>query len=60
MFPGDGILPLERCLRDLRDIGYRRCISLELYNPHYWKRDPREIARIGLEKTVATVERALA
>ena len=60
VFPGDGILPLERCLRDLRDIGYRRCISLELYNPAYWKRDPREIARIGLEKTVATIERALA
>ena len=44
VFPGDGILPLEQCLRDLKDIGYTRCVSLELYNPEYWKRDPLEVA----------------
>lgn len=60
VFPGDGILPLERCLRDLRDIGFERCVSLELYNPSYWARDPLEVAIEGLEKTVAVIERALA
>lgn len=60
VFPGDGILPLEQCIRDLDEIGFRRCISLELYNPGYWKRDPLEVAREGLEKTVSVVERALA
>jgi 2-keto-myo-inositol isomerase len=60
VFPGDGILPLEKCLQDLRDIGYERCISLELYNPSYWERDPLSVAKEGREKTLAVIERALA
>ena len=60
VFPGDGILPLEKSLRDLRDIGYERCVSLELYNPSYWERDPLEVASEGLEKTLGVIERALA
>ena len=60
VFPGDGILPLEQCLRDLRDIGFERCVSLELYNRSYWERDPLEVAREGREKTLAVIERALA
>jgi sugar phosphate isomerase/epimerase len=60
VFPGDGILPLEACLRDLRDIGYQRCVSLELYNPGYWERDPLDVAVEGREKTLAVIERALA
>lgn len=59
VFPGDGVLPLEQCLRDLRTIGYRRCISLELYNPEYWQRDPLEVAVEGREKTLRVIERAL-
>ena len=60
VFPGDGILPLEQCLRDLRDIGFERCISLELYNPEYWKRDLLDVAREGREKTLGVIESALA
>lgn len=58
VYPGDGILPLAQCLRDLRDIGYTGCVSLELYNPTYWESDLAEVARIGLEKTVASIEAA--
>ena len=60
VFPGDGILPLEQCLRDLRDIGFKRCVSLELYNPTYWERDLLEVAREGHEKTLRVIESALA
>ena len=60
VFPGDGILPLEQCLRDLRDIGFERCVSLELYNPEYWARDLLGVAREGLEKTLRVMDRALA
>lgn len=60
VFPGDGILPLKQCLRDLHDIGFERCISLELYNPDYWKRDLLEVAREGREKTLRVIESALA
>jgi sugar phosphate isomerase/epimerase len=59
VFPGDGILPLEQCLRDLRDIGFERCVSLELYNPEYWKRDALSVAEEGRRKTLAVIERAL-
>ncbi len=59
VFPGDGILPLEQCLRDLRDIGFERCVSLELYNPEYWQRDLLDVAKEGLEKTLRVIESAL-
>ena len=58
VFPGDGILPLEQCLKDLLAIDYRGCVSLELYNPEYWKRDPLEVAKEGREKSLAVIEKA--
>lgn len=58
VYPGDGILPLASCLRDLKASGYKGCISLELYNPTYWQSDLADVARIGLEKTLATIEAA--
>ena len=60
VFPGDGILPLEKCLKDLRDINYRGCISLELYNPEYWERDHLDVAKEGREKTLKVIQKALA
>lgn len=59
VFPGDGILPLGQALRDLRDIGYTGCISLELYNPSYWERKPADVLAEGLEKTLSVIERAV-
>lgn len=55
VYPSDGILPLTTCLRDLKEIGYRGCISLELYNPTYWESDLARVAEVGLEKTLATI-----
>jgi sugar phosphate isomerase/epimerase len=58
VFPGDGILPLEQCLKDLMTINYRGCVSLELYNPTYWERDPLDVAKEGHEKTLKVIEQA--
>lgn len=58
VYPGDGILPLTECLRDLKEIGYTGCVSLELYNPTYWEGDLAQVARTGLEKTLTAIERA--
>lgn len=58
VFPGDGILPLPQILKDLKATGYSGCISLELYNPEYWKRDFLEVAKTGLEKTLQVIEKA--
>ena len=39
----------------LKDIGHTRVILLELFSPNYWKQDPAEVARIGLEKMQAVL-----
>ncbi|SMO76374.1 sugar phosphate isomerase/epimerase family protein [Fodinibius sediminis] len=58
VFPGDGVLPLPDILSDLKQTGYRGCVSLELYNPDYWKRDLQEVAETGLRKTLEVIEQA--
>lgn len=60
VYPGDGVAPLTEIFRALHDSGYRGALSLELFNPNYWKQDALEVARTGLEKTKAAVKKALA
>jgi sugar phosphate isomerase/epimerase len=52
IYPGDGILPLVQLLKDLKTIGYRGPITLEMFNRNHWKQDPTEVAQIGLQKTL--------
>lgn len=58
ILPGDGVLPLQQALRDLHAIGYKRTLSLELFNEELWKKDPREVSEIGLRKMREGVEKA--
>jgi 2-keto-myo-inositol isomerase len=55
LFPGDGIAPLRQLLRDLRAIGGRKVLSLELFNQKYWEQDALQTARTGLEKMKTAV-----
>lgn len=50
VMPGDGCLDLKGVLRSLTRIGYGGWISLELFNRDWWRRDPRETAKVGLER----------
>jgi sugar phosphate isomerase/epimerase len=50
VYPGDGVAPLRALLRDLRRIGYRGVLSLELFNRAYWTQDPLTVLRTGLDK----------
>lgn len=59
VMPGDGIAPLTQILRDLCATGNRAVLSLELFNPDYWKQDPLDVAKIGLTKMKAAVNKAL-
>jgi sugar phosphate isomerase/epimerase len=59
VMPGDGIAPLTQILRDLHDNHSEAVLSLELFNPSYWKKDPLEVARLGLAKMRTAVEKAL-
>ena len=56
VWPGDGHLDLPRYCALLRQIGYRGWLSVELFREDLWKRDPVEVARLGLEKMRAVVE----
>jgi 2-keto-myo-inositol isomerase len=60
VYPGDGVAPLKTFLRDLHRVGFRGVLSLELFNREYWKQDPLNVARTGLEKMRAVVAGALA
>jgi sugar phosphate isomerase/epimerase len=53
---GEGIADLPRVIANLRSIGYRGPLSLELFNKDLWARDPEEVARWGIERVKAVVE----
>ena len=60
IYPGDGVAPFRQILRDLRDSGFRGCLSLELFNREYWTKPADENLRTGLEKVRAVVRQSLA
>jgi 2-keto-myo-inositol isomerase len=53
VYPGDGVAPLKEVFATLRQMGYRGFVSLELFNREYWKQDPLQVAKTGLEKMKA-------
>jgi sugar phosphate isomerase/epimerase len=50
VFPGDGIAPLADVIQTLRAIEFDGYLSIELFNPEYWRRDPLAVAREALNK----------
>lgn len=57
VYPGAGVAPLAELIADLRAIGFRGYLSLELFNRDYWKQDALLVARTGLEAMRAVVRR---
>lgn len=60
VYPGDGVAPLGELFRTLNAIGFRGFLSVELFNPNYWKQPAASVARQAIEKTRAAVRQALA
>jgi 2-keto-myo-inositol isomerase len=52
----EGIADLPRVIANLRSIGYRGPLSLELFNRDLWAKDPAEVVKVGLERVRALVE----
>jgi sugar phosphate isomerase/epimerase len=50
VYPGDGVAPFKRILEDLKHMGGEKVLSLELFNETYWKQDPLDVAKTGLQK----------
>jgi sugar phosphate isomerase/epimerase len=59
IYPGDGIAPLKQMLKDLRSLGFRGVLSLEVFNPEYWMKDAMTVARTGLEKMRAVARASM-
>ena len=55
VYPGDGIAPLRQVLRDLKNMGGTKVLSLELFNKTYWAQDALVVAKTGLQKMKALV-----
>jgi sugar phosphate isomerase/epimerase len=56
VLPGEGHCDLKQWVRLLKQVGYNRWLSLELFNEKLWAQDPKEVCRIGLEKMKAVAE----
>ena len=59
IYPGDGIAPLTQIIQDLYANHNEAVLSLELFNPTYWKQDPLKVAKDGLAKMKTAVNKAL-
>jgi 2-keto-myo-inositol isomerase len=55
VYPGDGAAPIKQILTDLKNMGGKKILSLELFNPEYWKQDQLMVAKTGLQKMKALV-----
>jgi 2-keto-myo-inositol isomerase len=55
VYPGDGAAPIKQVLRDLKNIGGTKVLSLELFNKAYWEQDALLVAKTGLQKMKALV-----
>lgn len=58
VYPGDGTAPLTDILRALQGTGGQKVLSLELFNRKYWSEDALGVARTGLARMKAVVEKA--
>lgn len=45
LLPGLGILPLREIIAALGNINYDDIVSVEIFRPEYWQRDPVELAK---------------
>ena len=59
VYPGDGIAPYAQIFKDLKTIGFTGLLSLELFNPEYWKQDPTLVAKTGIEKIKALIAKSV-
>ncbi len=60
VYPGDGVAPLGALFRTLQAIGFGGYLSVELFNPGYWRLPPETVAGEAIEKTRRAVRDAFA
>ncbi len=58
VYPGDGVAPLNDIFQMVAANGFAGALSLELFNPEYWKQDPEQVVKTGLAKMKDAVAKA--
>lgn len=58
LFPGEGVIPIDEILRAIRARGFDGTMSIEIFRPEYWKRDPRGVAREARTKAEGVLKKA--
>ena len=59
VYPGDGVAPMNEILKSVIRPERPIVLSLELFNPEYWKQDAQQVASTGLEKMKMAVQKAI-
>jgi 4-hydroxyphenylpyruvate dioxygenase len=57
LFPGEGIAPIDEFLRRVHGIGYKGCLSVEIFNAHYFASVPHEVAARAMRATAEALNR---
>jgi len=57
LWPGDGVIPLDKILGALKFIGFDGVVTVELFNPEYWKWEPEKAIKVAKEKTEDVINR---
>lgn len=57
LFPGEGVAPVDAFLRHVRGIGYRGCLSVEVFNAHYLASVPSAVAMRAMRATTQALDR---
>lgn len=55
VMPGDGQIDLPAMLAALRETGYDKWLSLELFDKTLWTKEPLEVAKLGHERLRALI-----
>ena len=58
LFPGEGVIPIDEILRAIRARGFDGTMSIEIFRPEYWERDPRGVAREARTKAEGVLKKA--
>lgn len=58
LFPGEGAIPIDDILSAIRDRGFDGTMSVEIFRPEYWERDPRSVAREARSKAEVVLKKA--
>jgi len=58
LFPGDGVIPLDKILAALKAGGYGGGVSVELFRPQYWEWAPEKTMAVARDKLTEVLKKS--